>query len=99
MSEFEFFDNTDNKIKNLIKEKGYETCKKEFSKDFILRTINKMEFGIVHKGIIAQIGQKKRKTNNEYLYSFILCKINKKNNSIFIDLICNKNTQKKKVLN
>ena len=87
---FEYFEKGSSKIEKLIKEQGDVVCREKIGRDYIKNITDKYLFGFVHKTPIAQIGQRRKKTNNEYLYSFILCDILEAYNSINIHLICSR---------
>ena len=94
----EYFDTSDeniNVIKKLIKEQGLDTCKKEISRTVLLEYISNFQFGFLFKKFKANTGLSFRSNRNKvHLYSFVLCRIGK-DKELRIDLICNRNVQKK----
>jgi hypothetical protein len=84
---FEYFEKN-TKIDKLIREQGLTICQNRINTEYIKTTTEHYLFGFIHKSPIAQIGQKRKKSNQEYVYSFILCDI--KDDFIIIHLICSR---------
>lgn len=62
---FEYFDQTNNEIKKLIKEQGDIVCQEKIGIDYIKDRLKDFDFGFIRKLTQAQIGkiQKKNKSN------------------------------------
>lgn len=84
---FEYFEKN-TKIDKLIREQDLSICQNRINAEYIKSTTQNYLFGFIHKSPIAQMGQKKKKSNQEHVYSFILCDI--KNDFIIIHLICSR---------
>lgn len=72
---FEYFDQTNNEIKKLIKEQGDIVCQEKIGIDYIKDRLKDFDFGFIRKLTQAQIGKIQKKKTNQIIHSFILCKI------------------------
>jgi len=98
---FEYFERKDMSIaEKLIQEQGEDICRHIISKHYISLHSRDYDFGIMHKTPMAQTGRMTRKrTSQQYVYSFILCKVHEELGDVDITLICSRpNSRDGKVL-
>ncbi len=89
---FEYFDQTSNEIKKLIKEQGDTVCQEKIGTDYIKDRLKDFDFGFICKSKQAQIGKIKFKKKNEILNSFVICKLlpNPLFKNIDVMLVCSR---------
>ena len=98
---FEYFERKDMAIaEKLIQEQGEDICRHIISKHYISLHSRDYDFGILYKTPMAQTGRMTRKrTSQQYVYSFILCKVHEELGDVDITLICSRpNSRDGKVL-
>jgi hypothetical protein len=98
---FEYFERKDAAIaEKLIQDQGEDICRHIISKHYISIHSRDYDFGIIHKTPMAQIGRMTRKrTSQQYAYSFVLCKVHAELRDVDITLICSRpNSRDGKVL-
>ena len=85
---FEYFESS-REIEKLIKEQGDIICQNKIGHEYMLNSLTEYTFGFAHKSVRAEIGQKKKKSSQKILYSFILCEP-KPDGNLVIHLICSR---------
>lgn len=94
---FEFFEKSNiNAIENLIREQGDDVCQNKITSNYMKKKLKDCDFGFIRKSIKAQIGKMKTRKNEQYVYSFVLCKLlpNSHLNKIDITLVCSRTNSK-----
>jgi hypothetical protein len=95
MENFEYFEKgSGNNIDKLIKEYGDDVCRNVIDKNYINLQTKNYDFGFIHKLPIAIIGQRKKNKPNDFVYSFILCKLYPQFDEIDITLVCSRPNSK-----
>jgi hypothetical protein len=90
---FEYFERKDAAIaEKLIQEQGEDICRHIISKHYISLHSREYDFGIMHK-------MTRKRTSQQYAYSFVLCKVHADLGDVDITLICSRpNSRDGKIL-
>lgn len=90
---FEYFERKDAGIaEKLIQEPGEDICRHIISKHYISLHSREYDFGIMHK-------MTRKRTSQQYVYSFVLCKVHADLGDVDITLICSRpNSRDGKIL-
>lgn len=90
---FEYFERKDAAIaEKLIQEPGEDICRHIISKHYISLHSREYDFGIMHK-------MTRKRTSQQYVYSFVLCKVHADLGDVDITLICSRpNSRDGKIL-